>query len=321
VRTVEVVVTPEGVSPCRLAVRYWTGSGAPPFLLVHGLASNARLWDEVAAVLAGAGHPVAAVNLRSHGESEAPPDGYDTATAAADIAAVSTALFGGPVIVVGQSWGGNVVVRFAARHPHLVAAVGLVDGGWLDLAGTFASWSACAAALRPPDIDGLPAPTLRNRMAAEHPDWSPAALAATMANLRERPDGTVVRRLSMDNHMRIVRSMWDDPPWPDLAAIAVPTLLMPALPAPGGRSAGPGEKQALVARAVAALHQSQVRDYVGGDHDLHAQQPAAVAADLLTLVAWTRGGGIDGGAAGDHGFGRDHADHDKATQVDIREGW
>jgi hypothetical protein len=29
---------------------------------------------------------------------------------------------------------------------------------------------------------------------------------------------------------------------------------------------------------------ASVRSYEGGDHDLHAQQPAAVAADLLTLV-------------------------------------
>ena len=32
------------------------GNGAP-FLFVHGLASNARLWDEVADAVAAAGHP------------------------------------------------------------------------------------------------------------------------------------------------------------------------------------------------------------------------------------------------------------------------
>jgi hypothetical protein len=29
---------------------------------------------------------------------------------------------------------------------------------------------------------------------------------------------------------------------------------------------------------------ARVRPYEGGDHDLHAQQPARVAADLLSLV-------------------------------------
>src|SRR5215510_13608463 len=113
----------------RLHVRCWPGAGTP-YLLVHGLSSNAGLWDEVADVLTGAGHPVYAVDLRSHGESDVPPDGYDTGTAAADVAAVSRGLGLGPAIVAGQSWGGNVVVRLAARFPDLVRALALVDGGW-----------------------------------------------------------------------------------------------------------------------------------------------------------------------------------------------
>jgi hypothetical protein len=40
-----------------------------------------------------------------------------------------------------------------------------------------------------------------------------------------------------------------------------------------------------VARAAERLAQATVREYVGGDHDLHAQQPAAVASDLLELAA------------------------------------
>ena len=62
----------------RLHVRHWPGEpDRTPFLLVHGLSSNARLWDGVATRLAAAGYPAYAVDLRSHGESERPPDGYD----------------------------------------------------------------------------------------------------------------------------------------------------------------------------------------------------------------------------------------------------
>src|SRR5688572_16850853 len=100
----------EGV---RLAVRHWAPEAAPqrPFLLVHGLSSNARLWDGVAMRLVDRGHPVYAVDLRSHGDSDAPEDGYDTATAAADVAALAERLSLPPAVVAGQSWGGNVVVR------------------------------------------------------------------------------------------------------------------------------------------------------------------------------------------------------------------
>src|SRR5690242_10169745 len=150
-----------------LHVRRWPGDRRP-FLLVHGLSSNARLWDGVAAELSAAGHPVHAVDLRSHGDSDAPPEGYDTATAADDLAALG--LTG--VVAVGQSWGGNVVVSLAAKHPEVVAALALIDGGWLDLTQSFPTWEAAEAALRPPDIEGLPASELRRYLRENHPDWS-----------------------------------------------------------------------------------------------------------------------------------------------------
>ena len=55
-----------------------------PVLLVHGLASNARLWDGVASRLAADGHPVAAVDQRGHGQSDKPDGGYDFATLTED---------------------------------------------------------------------------------------------------------------------------------------------------------------------------------------------------------------------------------------------
>ena len=276
-RSIDVDVAP-GV---RLRVRHWPGEPnetGPPFLLVHGLSSNARLWDGVARVLDAAGHPVYAVDLRSHGESDAPPDGYDTATAAEDLAALSRRLGLAPAVVAGQSWGGNVVVRLAARHPELVAGLALVDGGWIDLSGRFDSWAAAEAALRPPDVDGLRAEDLRRMLTRSHPGWSDEAIEATLANLRVAEDGTLRRRLSVPDHMRIVRSMWDDPPWPDFGHITASALLMPAL-------ASADEPRAeLVVKAAGALARARIHEYVGGDHDLHAQQPEAVAADLLALA-------------------------------------
>ncbi|MCY7373317.1 MAG: alpha/beta fold hydrolase, partial [Spirochaetaceae bacterium] len=71
----------------RLALRRGSGPGRP-FLLVHGLASNARLWDGVAVLLLEAGHEVVAVDLRGHGRSEQVEDGYTTDQAADDLAAL-----------------------------------------------------------------------------------------------------------------------------------------------------------------------------------------------------------------------------------------
>ena len=62
----ELVATGTGV---RLRVVRWgdpaTHSGKP-IVLVHGLASNAMLWEGAALALVKLGHPVIAVDLRGH---------------------------------------------------------------------------------------------------------------------------------------------------------------------------------------------------------------------------------------------------------------
>jgi pimeloyl-ACP methyl ester carboxylesterase len=259
-----------------LHVRRWPGEKRP-FLLVHGLSSNARLWDGVADELAAAGHPVHAVDLRSHGDSDAPPDGYDTATAAEDLAALGLS----GVVAAGQSWGGSVVVTLAAKHPEVVAALALVDGGWYDPANEFPSWDAAADALRPPNIDGLPAERLRGYLVEGHPGWSAEAIDATLANMRIWPDGTLSRRLPVEKHMRIVRSMWDDPPNRYYTSISQPVLLMPALPGDPEKAVA---RRSRVRLAASALPNATIREYPDSDHDLHAQRPREVAADLLALA-------------------------------------
>jgi pimeloyl-ACP methyl ester carboxylesterase len=256
-----------------LNVRHREGAGRP-YLFVHGLSSNARLWDGVAEHLP---NPSWAVDLRSHGESDAPENGYDTATAAADLVAVIAKLELDRPVVVGQSWGGNIVVQLAAKHPELVSGIGLVDGGWIELSTAFSSWEECERALRPSEIDGLPASQLRTWMAKAHRDWSEAALQATMANMRLRPDGTIERRLPIDKHMLIVRSMWDEPPAQFLPLITAPVLLLPAI--------GPQDKKASrITSAAELIRKSSIVWYPNSDHDLHAQHPARLAADLATLA-------------------------------------
>jgi pimeloyl-ACP methyl ester carboxylesterase len=251
-------------------------TGRPPFLLVHGLSSNARLWGEVAAALGRAGHPSFAVDLRSHGESDAPEAGYDTATAAADLAVVIKELGLDRPIVAGQSWGGNVVVRLAARHPELVGGIGLVDGGLIDLAASFPSWEACERALRPKSMRGVSADALRGWLSAAHSDWSEQAVEATLANFRILPDGTLERRLSIPRHLQILRSMYDDPPGPDLPRVAARALLLPAV--------RPDDAKAERIAAAAASMRSATITWLPGDHDLHAQKPEVIASELLRLV-------------------------------------
>jgi len=280
----------------RLAVRLTDGP-LRPFLLVHGLASNARLWDGVTRRLAAAGHAVAAVDLRGHGRSEAPaaPDGaggnggYDTDTCADDLAALADELGftgGRAPVVAGQSWGGNVVMSLAARRGG-VAALGCVDGGWIRPSQRFATFEDCWAELAPPSFEGRRYADLRARIAAAHPDWPPEGVEGTLQNLRELPDGGVENRLSREHHREIVRSMYLGDPRAWYPLVRVPVLLCPAVvpegaPDPTGRSA---RRRSDVAQALQLLADARVSWYVGADHDLHAQHPGRLAADLLALAA------------------------------------
>ncbi|MFL6136630.1 MAG: alpha/beta fold hydrolase [Frankiaceae bacterium] len=268
----------------RLALRR-AGGPRRPFLLVHGLASNARLWDGVAGRLAAAGHEAVAVDLRGHGRSEEPAAGYDTETCAADLASLcrQLGLTGDRApVVAGQSWGGNVALALAAQHGG-VAAIALVDGGWLRPRDRFPTFAECWRALAPPSFEGMPMAELRARSASWHPDWPEEGRAAALANFVELPDGTVRARLARSHHESIVRSLWEGDPARWYPLVAGPALLVPAVGDPP--SERDAERAAAVEEALAALPRAEVAWYRGADHDLHAQQPERLCADLLRLAA------------------------------------
>ena len=248
-----------------------------PFLLVHGLSSNARTWEGVAAILAALGHPVVAVDLRGHGLSDRPDEGYDVATVAGDVARLIDRLELDRPVVAGQSWGGNVVLQLAADHPSAVRGVACVDGGLIELAETFPDWAACAEALAPPPLEGMPAVELEARIRSAHPDWSDAGVAATMGNFVVRADGTVAPRLSRPHHMTVLRGLWEHRPSVLLAGIGVPALF--AL-ADTGDADWTAIKRATAERALAAMPTARVRWFAPADHDIHVQQPAELAGVL-----------------------------------------
>src|SRR5919108_4708537 len=116
-----------------LHARDWGGDGTPVVLL-HGLASNARIWDGVAQRLADAGLRVVTLDQRGHGESKQPATGYDFATVCRDLAAALDALGLERPVLVGHSWGANVALQYAAERAQAVAGLVLVDGGFLGVA-------------------------------------------------------------------------------------------------------------------------------------------------------------------------------------------
>lgn len=253
-----------------------SGSDASAFLLVHGLASNARLWDGVAEHLHDVGHPSVAVDLRGHGMSARPDDGYDFARVSRDLARVVESVLGRPVIVAGQSWGGNVAIEFAHRRPDLVSGVVCVDGGFLRLADEFEDWESTARRLAPPDFSGLTMDQLRERARHRFADWPEAAIEAQLANFEIDGAGRVAARLSRERHMTILRHLWEHDSDRTARRIDVPTLVLAVDKEGEGRSD-------RVEAFVRSLGDGTV-DWLDADHDVHAQHPKEVAS-LLTAFA------------------------------------
>jgi len=254
---------------------------ARTFLLVHGLSSNALLWDGVGAALATAGHRSVAVDLRSHGHSDA-SDELGFARIVDDLVQVSETMELERPVALGQSWGGNVVLELGASRPDVVAGVVGVDGGLISLADRFPDVDACWAALAPPRFDHLHWSDLEAGVAARTAGWPDGAARAQLGNLRPDADGGVRAVLTRDRHRRIVEHLYHHRPLERLGVLEVPMLLL-AVTGAGGRVLDEDRLLAARAAAVAPLH---VVRLPGRDHDVHLQEPDTVA----TLVAdWLAG--------------------------------
>lgn len=279
----------ELASGLRLHCVHWgdpRGPDCAPIVLVHGLASNARLWDAAAGALARRGHGVVALDQRGHGRSDKPDDGYDMTTVVDDLAG-ALGLFAARdpnwamPLVVGQSWGGNVVVELAVRHARLVRGVCAVDGGSIHLRRSFPDWEECARRLAPPHLVGTDAARLRAAIVSMHPDWPAESIDGVMHNMEIRGDGTVAPWLTFERHMKIVRALWEHSPAESYPSIEIPVMFAPAVPAgDGDLDEYSRAKRAQLDEASRLLRRCRIEPFVGADHDLHAQHPERFAAAL-----------------------------------------
>lgn len=102
------------------------GNNGPPLLLAHSTFLCARSWAPMVASLADRFH-VMALDLRGHGDSDKPEEGYTWDLMAADLAGVMEALDLQDTLLVGHSRGGGVTILGAALQAHRVKSVVLIE--------------------------------------------------------------------------------------------------------------------------------------------------------------------------------------------------
>lgn len=256
-------------------------SAAPFFLLIHGLASNARMWDGVGAALADEGFASLALDLRGHGRSSKPDHGYDFDTICTDLEAVLDRCGIERAVLVGQSWGGNIVVHAAHRSAERVLSVVAVDGGIIELGAVFPEWDECARRLQPPRLAGTRAGRLESAIRSMNADWPESGIIGSLSNFEFHEDGTISPWLTFDRHMTILAELWRHRPSSLFGRIDRPVLF---LPADSGDVNWTHDKERAIERALETLAQGRVHWFRPAHHDLHAQHPRRCAEVLIEHV-------------------------------------
>ena len=269
------------VNGLRMHYRDWGGSG-DLVVLLHGLASNCRFWD-LAAPLLTSDFKVLALDQRGHGSTDKPDSGYDFPTVADDLLGFLQAVGAERPLIVGHSWGGNVALELAARHPSVPRALCLIDGGWIELSALpEMSLEKARVDLAPPDMTHLTMDQLFE-MAKDHlPDGrgtAPEIKDFLQANFDVAEDGTIRPKLTRKNHMNIIDAMWDHKPSRSMGLVNCPVLLMPARQ-DGDEAVAErrfGREQA-VERATRLLPVSRTVWLEDSVHDVPIQRPELVAS-------------------------------------------
>lgn len=280
----------------RLHYRDWGGEG-PPLVLLHGLASNARIWDLTAPVLARS-HRAFALDQRGHGLTDKPEDGYDFAAVTADLAAFLEAQGLQRPAIVGHSWGANVALQFAVSSPDAVSALIMVDGGFMEISAfPEMTWERAREMLAPPPLAGLKLDVFlagARNWSGLGEYWNDDVQEIVLANFRIDEEESIHPHLTRENHFKILRSLWEQKPSEMWARLRCPALLISCERDSGDPRSRMWAEHKSKAFALARERLPQVRVLRMQDtiHDVPLQRPRELAEairEFLEAAARSRG--------------------------------
>jgi pimeloyl-ACP methyl ester carboxylesterase len=236
------------------------GHGDPPLIFVHGVACHRGFWQPQLDRF-GRDHRVVAVDLRGHGESDAPHQPYTMRVFADDVAWMSRQLEVTGPIVVGHSLGGLVALELAHAHPDCPSAVALID-------------SVLLPSLDRPEV-------VRDLVAGLRGADAVGALRGYFELFFSPYDDPGRKAWILDNAARtpphVTSSVWEESTsWDDAAALRscrVPLLYLDA-----------GTPNANLSRAVGLKPKMMIGRSVGSGHFSQLEVPDQVNAMLARFL-------------------------------------
>ncbi|MDO8187762.1 alpha/beta hydrolase [Conexibacter sp. JD483] len=261
------------------------GTSGPPVLLVHGFPESWWVFHKLLPLLA-ARHRVVAVDLRGFGDSAFAAPDHDSATAAADLAALIEHLKLGPVHLTAQDVSGPTAYRLATSRPELLSSLTLIESGLPgfgleQLADVTHGGAWHIGVLAAP---GIPELLLAGRERAFLADYAIPSLTATAGAFDAADLDELARGYAREGGFRgaagLYRSLLSE--GEEFRALAAQRrLALPAL-AVGGCSGG---FTAAALGQVAAGVRAVTLDGVG--HYVAMEAPERLAAELLSFWAAT----------------------------------
>jgi pimeloyl-ACP methyl ester carboxylesterase len=241
------------LSGYRMAYRQWGKTDqTQAIVLVHGITSSSLSWIRVAPRLA-ARFRVIAVDLKGHGDSERPADGYRVRDQADEVAGLMRQLGLRDVRLMGHSWGGGISSLLAADASLPIRRVVLEDPA-IQLGGG------------PPErrqqaMQGYMSQVGLGREETESRVRAAAAPGWTEADILGKIDAAV--KTSRASVQSVFDANGGFDATSSLLQVRVPTLMVRAEPALGG----------IVAESVVAALRSnphiQVVTIPNADHNIH----------------------------------------------------
>ena len=208
-------------------------------------------------------HRVVAIDLRGHGDSDAPAQRYTIDGLADDVRWICERLGIERTVVVGHSLGGLVALELAAGRPDLVRGAGLIDSVLLAGGNRQAAVAGLVAGLRGPNADRVLRDYFRLFFG---PDDDPAVCEWILDQAVRTP-------------AHVTSSIWEEASssWDDAGALArcrSPLLYLDA-----------GTANADLERAVALNPSIMLGRTVGTGHFSQLIAPAQVNAMLERFLA------------------------------------
>ncbi|AKG20312.1 alpha/beta fold hydrolase [Calothrix sp. 336/3] len=203
--------------------------GKEPLLLLHGMADHALVWSSLGNHLASDYH-IIAPDLRGHGESSKPEQGYSFEMAIADLEMLMDTVGFSSAHILSHSWSAKLSTIWARKNPQRFRSLVIVDPifAWkmssifnftfpffyrvlpfLQGMGPFASYDIAEA---------------KARTFKQYKDWTPLQQQVFQAGIIEKADGTWVSKFTVAARNGIFEEVMKVPAL--TVPVTTPTLLI-----------------------------------------------------------------------------------------------